>query len=89
MMTHTKSLEAGKEAAIAALNDENGRGGARKLAEKLGLTESAISQWPGIPLKRVPDVEAATGVHRSVLRPDHYEPAPQTAGKRAKQRRRA
>jgi DNA-binding transcriptional regulator YdaS (Cro superfamily) len=50
-------------------------GGLRALAGLLGLTPSAVSGWRGtIPLGRVMQVEAATGVPRHVLRPDHWAP---------------
>lgn len=42
------------------------------LAEKLGITLGAISQWDKIPLSRVLQVEAATGVPRYHLRPDFF-----------------
>jgi DNA-binding transcriptional regulator YdaS (Cro superfamily) len=48
-------------------------GGLRSLAELLGLSASAVSGWRGeIPLSRVLQVEAKTGVPRHVLRPDHW-----------------
>ena len=46
------------------------------LAEKLGITLGAISQWDRIPIQRVPQVEKATGVSRHELRPDFFGPAP-------------
>lgn len=56
-------------------------GGASRLAEKLGVTRSAVSQWREIPAERVHEVESLTGVPRSELRPDLYPPErePQTA----------
>lgn len=54
-------------------------GGATRLAEALGVTRSAVSQWPRVPAERVIDVERITGVPRHELRPDIY-PAPQQAG---------
>ena len=42
------------------------------LAEKLGITLGAISQWEKVPLNRVLQVEAATGVPRYQLRPDFF-----------------
>lgn len=72
-------LEAGKNAALAALNDANARGGARRLALALDISEQAVAQWKAIPLKRVLEVEAATGVPRATLRPDHYGPPPDPA----------
>ncbi len=64
----TKKLDAGLAAAIEAA------GSRTELARRLGITPGAISQWKRIPIERVPDVEAATGVRRSVLRPDFWLP---------------
>ena len=52
-------------------------GTAKHLAEKLGLSENAISQWKNkykgvIPPDRVLEVYAATGVTPHELRPDIY-----------------
>lgn len=69
-------LRDGLNAAIAALNDKNGRGGAAKIVEELGISHAAISQWTQVPAKHVLAVEALTGVSRHDLRPDVYGPAP-------------
>lgn len=42
------------------------------LARKIGVTDAAIHQWARVPESRVIDVEQATGISRSVLRPDVY-----------------
>ena len=47
-------------------------GSAKALAEKLGVTAQAISQWTKVPALRVLDVERVTGVSRHDLRPDLY-----------------
>lgn len=47
-------------------------GGVRALARTLGISQPAISTWKRVPAERVAQVEAATGVDRSVLRPDLY-----------------
>jgi DNA-binding transcriptional regulator YdaS (Cro superfamily) len=44
------------------------------LAKKLGITRSAICQWPRIPAERVVEIEKVTGVPRAELRPDLYAP---------------
>lgn len=57
-------------------------GSAGKLALLLKITPQAISQWTVVPLNRVFDVEAVTGLSREVIRPDFFgeqagtEPAP-------------
>lgn len=68
-MDHESALELAKRAA----------GGTAKLAEAIGVTSQAISQWRRIPVERVLDVEAATGVPRSTLRPDIYPPSREVA----------
>jgi DNA-binding transcriptional regulator YdaS (Cro superfamily) len=43
-----------------------------KLSQKLGITPSSVLAWDRVPLARVLDVEAATGVRRERLRPELY-----------------
>jgi|TARA_R110000796_G_scaffold21207_3_gene62514 DNA-binding transcriptional regulator YdaS (Cro superfamily) len=43
-----------------------------RLAEGLGITTQAISQWRRVPAERVLSVERLTGVCRQDLRPDLY-----------------
>ena len=47
-------------------------GGVGALARKIGISQPSVSNWARIPAERVVAVEAATGVDRSVLRPDLY-----------------
>lgn len=49
-------------------------GGLSGLAEPLGITEQAVSQWDDVPPLRVLDVERISGISRHVLRPDLYPP---------------
>ncbi len=49
-------------------------GQSRRLAQKVGVTEQAVSQWKRCPPLRVLDVERASGIPRHVLRPDLYPP---------------
>jgi TorA maturation chaperone TorD len=47
-------------------------GGVGALARKIGISQPSVSNWSRIPAERVSAVEAATGIDRSVLRPDLY-----------------
>jgi len=47
-------------------------GGVGALARKIGIAQPSVSNWSRVPAERVVAVEAATGVDRSVLRPDLY-----------------
>ncbi|MPZ39158.1 MAG: molecular chaperone [Rhizobiales bacterium] len=47
-------------------------GGVGALARKIGISQPSVSNWSRIPAERVVAVEEATGVDRSVLRPDLY-----------------
>lgn len=42
------------------------------LAQALGITHGAVSQWSRVPTDRVLDVERITGISRHVLRPDVF-----------------
>lgn len=56
------------------LDNERGRRG--ELAEALGITSGAISQWNRAPAERVLDIERLTGISRHDLRPDIFGPTP-------------
>jgi TorA maturation chaperone TorD len=58
--------DAGLDEAIRAA------GGVGALARKIGISQPSVSNWGRIPAERVLAVEAATGIDRSVLRPDLY-----------------
>jgi len=47
-------------------------GGVGALARTLGIAQPSVSNWSRVPAERVSAVEAATGVSRTVLRPDLY-----------------
>jgi DNA-binding transcriptional regulator YdaS (Cro superfamily) len=61
-----KSAAAGLELAIVRA------GGITPLARRLGVSPQAVAQWKLVPLRRVVEVEIATGVPRERLRPDFY-----------------
>jgi TorA maturation chaperone TorD len=64
----------GLEAAIRAA------GGISELARRVGISQPSVSNWERVPAERVASVEFATGVERSVLRPDLFgDAAPQHA----------
>ena len=65
-MAQRKSRPGGLAKAIAAVKTITA------LAEKIGLTVQAVSQWDDVPPERCLDVEKATGVSRYELRPDIY-----------------
>lgn len=47
-------------------------GGVTELARRIGISQPSVSNWTRVPADRVAAVEAATGIDRSVLRPDLY-----------------
>lgn len=47
-------------------------GGLTPLAEALGITVQAVSQWKHVPVERVLAVSALTGLPPHELRPDIY-----------------
>lgn len=69
MLTMNGEPKTPKERAVEA------SGGVSRLAEGIGVTRSAVSQWPRVPAERVLEVERISGIPRHELRPDIY-PAP-------------
>lgn len=53
-------------------------GGVSELARRIGISQPSVSNWDRIPAERVLSVEAATGVARSILRPDLFDGEPAT-----------
>jgi len=47
-------------------------GGVTELARRIGIAQPSISNWTKVPAERVIAVEEATGIDRSILRPDLY-----------------
>lgn len=60
-----------KEALKRAIEKSGGLAG---IAEPLGITPQAVSQWDEVPPLRVLAVERISGVSRHELRPDLYPP---------------
>ena len=58
-------------------------GSLKKVAERLGISSQAISQWEKVPPRHVLALEAMSGVSRHDLRPDVYGPPPKRAESRA------
>jgi TorA maturation chaperone TorD len=54
-------------------------GSVTELARRIGISQPSVSNWERIPAERVLSVEAATGVARSVLRPDLFGTRAQAA----------
>ena len=50
----------------------NAAGGVGALARKIGIAQPSVSNWTRVPSERLAAVEAATGVRRTVLRPDLF-----------------
>jgi TorA maturation chaperone TorD len=53
-------------------------GGVSELARRIGISQPSVSNWDRIPAERVLSVEAATGVARTLLRPDLFSDGPGT-----------
>jgi TorA maturation chaperone TorD len=51
-------------------------GGVRPLSRLLGISQPAVSNWKRVPADRILQVEAVTGVPRSMIRPDLYAAIP-------------
>jgi TorA maturation chaperone TorD len=49
-------------------------GSVSELARRIGISQPSVSTWERIPAERVIPVETATGISRTVLRPDLFGP---------------
>jgi TorA maturation chaperone TorD len=63
-------MDQGLKEAIGAV------GGVSELARRIGISQPSVSNWLRVPAERVLAIEAATGVARTVLRPDLYDRQP-------------
>jgi TorA maturation chaperone TorD len=50
-------------------------GSVSELARRIGISQPSVSTWERVPAERVIPIESATGVSRTILRPDLYAPA--------------
>jgi TorA maturation chaperone TorD len=47
-------------------------GGVTELARRVGISQPSVSNWTKVPAERVLQVENASGIARTILRPDLY-----------------
>jgi DNA-binding transcriptional regulator YdaS (Cro superfamily) len=59
------------EKLLEYFNAERGR--MKSLADALGITPGAVSQWRNVPPNQLARIEAVTGIPRQQLRPDLYD----------------
>jgi DNA-binding transcriptional regulator YdaS (Cro superfamily) len=55
------------------------RGAQIRLAERLCLRPSTVSQWKSVPVEYLPEVSEFTGIPREQLVPDAFRPAREAA----------
>lgn len=61
---------------LAVMRAREAAGGTQRLANAIGVSSQAVSQWHRCPTSRALAVERVTGISRHVLRPDVFGPAP-------------
>ena len=61
-------------------------GSITELAKRIKVSVQAVSQWETVPAERCLAVEYATGVNRTMLRPDIYGEDLSSSGKIQKRR---
>lgn len=54
-------------------------GGPTKLADELGVSTSAVTNWQRVPARHLPRIEHLTGIPGRDLRPDLYPDAVRAA----------
>ena len=70
-MPRSKEAKAKRAKGLSELRKRKGLQAA--LAKHLGVSRQAISDWPAVPIDRLKDVEAFTGIPREKLRPDIFQ----------------
>jgi DNA-binding transcriptional regulator YdaS (Cro superfamily) len=60
-------MDKGLQQAVAAV------GTRYRLSKLLNLSPTSVLNWTEVPIRRVLEVEAATGVDREILRPDLFK----------------
>ncbi len=55
------------------------RGRLTKLADRIGINPSAVSQWKSVPVEHLAEVSDLTGIPREDLLPDAFRPAREVA----------
>lgn len=55
------------------------RGRLTRLALRLGVSPSALSQWKSVPVEHLAEVEAFTGIPRRLLLPEAFRAAREAA----------
>lgn len=65
------------EKLVTYLKAERGR--LSRLAERIGVNPSAVSQWKSVPVEHLAEVEDFTGIPRSELLPEAFRAARETA----------
>lgn len=55
------------------------RGAQVRLAQRLKLQPSTVSQWKSVPIEHLPEVSDFTGIPREDLVPDAFRPAREAA----------
>lgn len=77
MKTRSRKRPKPREKALLKVIEHYGNAAA--LARALGVSDAAVGLWYRVPTEHVFAVEAATGISRTELRPDIYQPEKRVA----------